>query len=303
MEQYLKASQLIQNMELHFNLDTLSVDIDFIRVEFFKPGCGFDSHMHSNYEFHYIKSGMGCVEINRENYELKPGSLYVCSPHIIHRQIADRKDPMVEYALKCSLHIDPETAGRHDDYVLMKKSLDNTRVTHDRFSIHTVFEEVFSEAVHMNAGFTARIKCCVLKILSLSAANLDAGHHPCSDSPVRNYCKTFTLAVKYIHDNMNRYISCRELAKHTFLSEKQLNRVILKKTGLTTHRFIMSCKLTRAKKLLSESDKKLADIAECTGFSSQFHLSARFKEFLGISPDKYRKTTHTDNDDTVFSIR
>lgn len=294
------AARILREAEIDFRFDNIHVNVDFIVVDRFKPGRGYGAHIHSKYEFHYIKAGRGYVDMAGQRSELGPKSFYVCPPGVVHRQVADINDPMVEYAMKCDLIIEEQKRGGNREYnYLIEVLKSNTFVVRDSCMMDRIFERIFEEAVNGRVGFLLKIKSAIMDLLIASLRNLSVRKDAEYSIPKKDDNRRFELIREYVNDNIDRCISCAELSKHVFLSERQLNRIVMKYTGLTTHRFITACKIVTIKKLLSNTDSKLSDIAKQTGFSSEFHLSNRFKQFTGMSPNQYRNMKML-SDDIIF---
>ena len=294
------ATKILREAEINFWFDNIYVNIDFIAVDRFKPGGGYEAHLHSKYEFHYIKAGKGYVDIAGKRSELGPKSFYVCPPGVIHRQVADINDPMVEYAMKCDLIVEEQNGfGNREHNYLIKVLNNNTSVVRDSCMMDRIFESIFEEVENRRIGFLLKIKSAIMDLLIASLRNLSLRKDAEYSIPKKDDNRLFELIREYINDNIHRSISCAELSKQFFLSERQINRIVMKHTGLTTHRFITVCKIVIIKKLLSDTDIKLSDIAKQTGFSSEFHLSNRFKQFTGMSPNQYRNKKIL-GDDVIF---
>ena len=99
------------------------------------------------------------------------------------------------------------------------------------------------------------------------------------------------LINAYIYDNLERNISCDEIAAHIYVCKRQLNRIILKETGLSTHKYLSLLKLNKVKDLILNTNLPLNKIAHITGFSSEFHLSNLIKQHFYSSPKELRNTT------------
>lgn len=101
--------------------------------------------------------------------------------------------------------------------------------------------------------------------------------------------KTIEKISSYIQQNLGKKITNAELAYIAGYHEYHLNRIFLKHTGKTVHRYIIDARIDKAKQLLVTTDFTLSQIAESTGFNGCTHLCARFKSQLGISPSHYRE--------------
>lgn len=307
---YMDALKELSEIELAFRYECLAVMVDFIHIEIFPPGEGYDFHTHSNYEFHYIYKGKGMVILNGEEYVLSQGSFYLTGPGVVHKQLADDTDPMVEYALKCDIKVDKlvsEQAEGHTkaEYryllnILTKKAF---HVVEDKHNLNELFEKALEEAYYKRPGYYTQIKNAVLNIIVAAARNFSCETDVKYDVPKRDLNSyRMRMVQSYIADNYNKNITCIELARHVFLSSRQLNRIIKAETGYSVHDYIVFQKIEIIKELLTTTQLNLSSIAENTGFSSEFHLSNTFKKWVGVSPSKYREQSR-DSDVESEAVR
>lgn len=59
--------------------------------------------------------------------------------------------------------------------------------------------------------------------------------------------------------------------------------------GHTVMRELQHTRIDRVKKLLSQTDFPLAQIAELSGLANEFYLGKSFKKLVGQSPSSYRQ--------------
>ena len=95
--------------------------------------------------------------------------------------------------------------------------------------------------------------------------------------------------VTYIRRNISADLSCKALADRFNFHRNQLNTKFKEDTGKTVSEFVMNEKINRAKSLLINTDKPLAEIADYLGFSSQSHLQTVFKRFTSRTLKEYRE--------------
>ncbi len=88
-------------------------------------------------------------------------------------------------------------------------------------------------------------------------------------------------------------LSVSSLCREFFISESQLRRNILRATGLTPNEYITSLRLTRAKRELICTQKRILDIASECGFSSAYYFSRCFHRHTGVSPEQYRQSNRS----------
>jgi AraC-like DNA-binding protein len=83
--------------------------------------------------------------------------------------------------------------------------------------------------------------------------------------------------------------SLRILAKKHFINEKTLSRAFTKAFGTKISDFILTQVMQRAKYLLENTTRTVADIAEELGYSNNYNFSRTFKNVYGIYPMEFRK--------------
>ena len=97
----------------------------------------------------------------------------------------------------------------------------------------------------------------------------------------------------YVHNNLSKYISTKEIADYLKMSRSYLSTLFKKETGHDLKDYILLIKINHAKELLINSDNSLVSIATYLGFSSSSHFTRVFKSYEMISPLKYRETHKT----------
>lgn len=97
------------------------------------------------------------------------------------------------------------------------------------------------------------------------------------------------LVDDLIEARLGEPLAVADMAAACGLSPGFFLRAFRAATGQTPHRYLMSRRLARARRLLVEERDTMAGIALRTGFASQAHMTAAFTRTLGIAPGGYRK--------------
>lgn len=90
--------------------------------------------------------------------------------------------------------------------------------------------------------------------------------------------------LTYISRNLGEGIPIADLAKEASVSPYHFIRLFKQSTGMPPHRYILKCRLLKAKELLSTREFRVAEAAYETGFYDQSHLNRHFKKFFGFTP-------------------
>ncbi|HEX7823063.1 MAG TPA: AraC family transcriptional regulator [Sphingobium sp.] len=94
--------------------------------------------------------------------------------------------------------------------------------------------------------------------------------------------------IEFIEENLTEAITIREMADIADVSERHLIRVFEQSTGVTPHRYVVSRRIARARRMLLESDERITDVALSCGYRSIQHFSSAFREETTFSPSAFR---------------
>ncbi len=93
-------------------------------------------------------------------------------------------------------------------------------------------------------------------------------------------------AIDYINTNFSTSLSLDKIAANSYVSVNQLCRLFNKYCGTTVSKYIVSKRITEAKKLLA-SGKSVTETAILCGFEDYANFIRVFKKHVGITPGKY----------------
>jgi CheY-like chemotaxis protein len=96
-------------------------------------------------------------------------------------------------------------------------------------------------------------------------------------------------AMAYIHEHYPEPISREELAAHTGVSERHLNRCFLQETGMAPIAYLNRFRIQKAKCLLKENDRTITDVMGATGFSDSSYFTRVFRREVGQSPSEFQR--------------
>ncbi|MEM6899636.1 MAG: helix-turn-helix domain-containing protein [Pseudomonadota bacterium] len=94
----------------------------------------------------------------------------------------------------------------------------------------------------------------------------------------------------YVGENLDGEITLRGLSDLCGMSESSFSRRFKATKGQTPYQYVMSARLTEAKRLLKDTHLPLVDVAVATGFSSQSHFATTFKKAMNQTPLQYRRS-------------
>lgn len=84
-------------------------------------------------------------------------------------------------------------------------------------------------------------------------------------------------------------LSLQEVADAVGISRTYFSTTFKELTGEKYWDYLTGYRMEQAKILLQDTNMSQAEISEQVGYSSEFHFSRKFKEIVGISPNRYRR--------------
>ena len=106
------------------------------------------------------------------------------------------------------------------------------------------------------------------------------------DAP--NLRKYYQQIVDYIQENLNMPLTRKDIANTLFLSPDYVSTIIKTCTGKTCTEFIISRKMSHAKKLLEATDLPIGEIACAVGYDSFAYFSKVYKDIYHVTPSASR---------------
>jgi AraC family transcriptional regulator len=97
-----------------------------------------------------------------------------------------------------------------------------------------------------------------------------------------------TLA--YIEANLASKLDIDDLANVVALSRSHFSRAFKHSVGSSPMEYVVARRVERAKVMISGTRAPLAEVALACGFADQAHLNRRFRDAVGISPGRWRRS-------------
>jgi AraC family transcriptional regulator len=97
-----------------------------------------------------------------------------------------------------------------------------------------------------------------------------------------------TLA--HIEANLASKMDIDDLANVVALSRSHFSRAFKRSLGFTPMEYVVVRRVERAKAMISGTRESLAEVALACGFADQAHLNRRFRDIVGISPGRWRRS-------------
>lgn len=248
------------------------------------------AHYHDCHQIIYIKSGLIEITIDGEKYTATDSSLIIIS-HFEEHSIKQLSEGYDRYTLQ----IDPNSSeifreeGKFIKHVMVRRpnSFNNIiDMKQYESDLDYLFGQICKEC-HNQYPLCQEIANLLFKQIILLVLRKDAF--------LRWFVQKddLTIVEKICEDfekNYNRSYSLKSLAEQFYISESHLSHIFKKNMGISIMNYLLSCRLTATKNLLSKSNLPISEIAEKCGFSDLSDFSRTFKKKVGLTPREFRNT-------------
>lgn len=95
-------------------------------------------------------------------------------------------------------------------------------------------------------------------------------------------------AMLYISDHFNESITLDDVSNHVHLHPSYFSTMFKQATGSSFKEYLNMVRIEESKRLLSNTDFSIIDIAVAIGFEDQSYFSKVFKKYTGLTPKQFR---------------
>lgn len=111
-----------------------------------------------------------------------------------------------------------------------------------------------------------------------------------SDNDNSEYSKVILNAIKIIQEKYSDIeLSSASVAESVNISSAWLSTKFKEEVGINVSDYINDVRVKNAKLLLAKTDLMVYEVSELVGYTSNQYFSKVFKEYIGITPNQYRR--------------
>ncbi len=240
-------------------------------------------HRHSFFEMHFVVSGSFVFENElSERFVVNSGEYVLFSPKTFHKILSYSED-----FVRISLTFLPDEMS-----FLYKKMSEKGFYKFDISDLMLCrFDELLEEVERKSEFSRILIKNKIFDILCemFRMADAELTDDGRADNEENDCDIRVEMVKRYIRDNRNVFLTCKDVADQCHFNVKYLNRIFKEQTGMTLLEYIHHEKVVEAERLLSTTELSLEKISQKLGFANEYYFNSFFSRCAGISPGSYRK--------------
>lgn len=241
-----------------------------------------------DYEWLFVARGSSMLRSASFTTCLQPGMVCLMRPGIEYAAECTGSEPLFYYYIHCDIH--PESLTEHYIRQMFGQPPLLSASAACMPEAEQTLESLLSDRVHGEPGtralldvFLRRLSICLMRQHLLeNAQNSLVDEQP-------NSLDLFQKAKELIDAQLPQPIVIGELCRSLGVSESYLLKLFKRYLAQSPSHYIILQRLGRARCLICERDKSVAQAAAEAGFSSAAYLCRQCRAFYGCSPTDWKK--------------
>ncbi len=238
-------------------------------------------HLHTDIELIFVEEGFAIAHVDQTDIEISSGDLFMIFPNQVH-------------------YYENSARGKYGIYVIANSTFFGKK--------EIILENVPKKnVVHLNKN--DMIYRLMLELLNINespnkdiitAGMVNTVLGKLLDTiELRPRLKTDNFTLQNILDyctlNFNSELTLDDAAKSLHLSKYYISYLFNKKFGIGFNTYINTLRVNASCVLLEQTDKKITEIAQESGFNSIRSFNRSFIQTVGVTPSSYRKNKNLTN--------
>ncbi len=112
---------------------------------------------------------------------------------------------------------------------------------------------------------------------------------------LQSHQKLVASAMELIQQHYTEELTLSSLADALFTSPSYLCRIFKEVSGTTVSTYLNQVRIANVKRLLSDTDELIVDIASACGYNYIPYFNQLFKRMVGVTPTEYRRSRRSKN--------
>lgn len=238
------------------------------------------AHVHHFTELFFVLHGSGCFLVENDQLPVTESDMVIVNPHVSHTELPD-PDSSFEYI---ALGISGVVFKDEESDVTYNYSKYHFHDYRDDFTFY--LKMLVRESEQKESGYEM---ICRNLLESLVLNLVRRTHNKIALTPSKKITKECRFVEQYIDEHFTENITLQQLSELTNLNKYYLVHSFKEYNGTSPINYLITKKVTEAKRLLETTNLSVAKIASLVGFSSQSYFSQVFKRETRTTPNAWRK--------------
>lgn len=254
----------------------------------------FYLHWHQEFEFLVVTKGCIIFEIEEREYRLQTGDGIFVNSNLLHSARSENRKACAFFAVDFSYqileqdihsrfakrYIRPILHGKtcFPEYISPRSGMWQSQVLQALGDIGACPERDLEPHALL-------VRSRIYLVWDLMMQHAERVHD--SEEEIR-YSERLAPVVKYMCDNFAYEITLAELAAMIPMSEGQFCRVFKYTMKISPMQYLMRYRILQSCRMLQETDKKIGEIANLSGFNNISYFNKVFLNIIGCTPKQYR---------------
>lgn len=238
-------------------------------------------HVHNYYQAILILQGKGRFFLGREEYDIRPDTLFLIKPGWEHGLVNESEGVLKTLDMKFLLH----DSGLDN----MLNNAGNVYPGADS-AFRVIFENIRSEGIRRRPFFRDMSREHLLQMIYMLLRYDSETHSPDKrqeDIVIQDRADAGDRIMEYIRNHYMEDVSLKEVSEKLGYNMSYICQIFRKNHNTTPIKYLYHYRVEKACELMIYSDYSLKQISEMTGFKSIHHFSRVFREQKGISPGQF----------------
>lgn len=233
-------------------------------------------HYHSFYEIYYLEQGVCHYLIEGKMFEMDEGDIVFIPKGQIHK--TSYEDVHSRLLINCS--------GEYLKNADFSEAFVYRNEKHSR-EIYRIMKKIEEEYLRGDKFSQNLIKGYMQQLLAVVYRTENCYKN------TRHQNKYVQKALDMLEEDFTSEITLSALADEFGISAEHFSRIFKKETGLGFNEYLSLLRLKKAESILKKNeDATVSEVAFSCGFNDSNYFCEKFKKVYGISPLKFKKSSH-----------
>lgn len=274
----------------------ISFPLDAYHMEVPPGGIVLDCHWHEELEFLTVTGGKAIFQLETDYFPVQAGEGMFVNAGELHAGYPLDNSPCSYVAIVFNtalLHSGSfdSILSKYIDPIIKNRLSFKRRFTGSmgwEYELLQRFSKAADQILNRTAAYELLAKSELLAMLALLVTNSTPVAAPVEKTPEYFRLERLKNALKYIQDNYSQKLSTLDISNYLNMSEGHFCRIFKQYFKRTPIDYLNYYRITRAARLLEETEQKVLEVAMEVGFDNLSYFIGTFKHYMGVTPSKYR---------------